>query len=178
MRIIANRTLLAAAGPSRRGGTAQGLACRGGARELAGAVADRIDVEKRMMEPRGLKTEEEYEAALAHVETLMDAAPGSAEEQALEIFALLIEAYEEAHCPIDPPDPVEAIRFRMEQQGLRQRDLVPYMGSQRRVSEVLNRKRPLSPSMARALHEGLGIPAAVLLQRPGEEIPERRCDLP
>ena len=119
-----------------------------------------------------LKTEADYEAALAHVETLMNAEPGSPEEEELEVFALLIETYEKAHHPIELPDPIEAIKFRMEQQGLIQKDLAPYLGSQSRVSEVLNRKRPLSLSMIRALHEGLGIPAEVLLQEPGQEIPE------
>ncbi len=127
------------------------------------------------MEPKVLKTEADYEAALAHVETLMDAAPGSPEEE-LELFALLIDAYERVHHPIDLPDPIEAIKFRMEQQGLRQKDLAPYLGSQSKVSEVLNRKRPLSLSMIRALHEGLGIPAEVLLQEPGKEIHESRYD--
>jgi HTH-type transcriptional regulator/antitoxin HigA len=127
-----------------------------------------------MMQPKLLKTEADYEAALAYVETLMDAAPGSPEEEALEVFALLIDTYEQAHHPIDLPDPVEAIKFRMEQQGLRQKDMVPYLGSQSKVSEVLSRKRPLSLTMIRALHEGLGIPAEVLLQEPGQEIPERR----
>ncbi|MBN2393127.1 MAG: ImmA/IrrE family metallo-endopeptidase [Anaerolineae bacterium] len=121
------------------------------------------------MEPRVLKTEADYEAALAYVETLMDAAPGSAEETRLEVFALLIDAYEQAHYPIDLPDPVEAIKFRMEQQGLQQKDLAPYLGSQSKVSEVLNHKRPLSLTMIRALHEGLGIPAEVLLQTSNQE---------
>jgi HTH-type transcriptional regulator/antitoxin HigA len=129
-----------------------------------------------MMEPKVLKTEADYEAALAYVETLMDAAPGSPEEQALEVFALLIDAYEQAHYPMDLPDPIEAIKFRMDQQGLLQKDMVPYLGSQSKVSEVLNRKRPLSLTMIRALHEGLGIPAEVLLQEPGQEIPEHRYD--
>lgn len=70
------------------------------------------------MKPKVLKTEADYEAALAHVETLMDAAPGSPEEEELEVFALLIEAYEQVHYPIDLPDPIEAIKFRIEQQGL------------------------------------------------------------
>jgi HTH-type transcriptional regulator/antitoxin HigA len=106
----------------------------------------------------------------------MDAAPGSPEEEKLEVFALLIDAYEQTHYPIDLPDPIEAIKFRMAQQDLIQKDLVPYLGSQSKVSEVLNRKRPLSLSMIRALHEGLGIPAEVLLQEPGQEIPEDRYD--
>lgn len=128
------------------------------------------------MRARVLKTEADYEAALAYVEELMDAEPGSPEEDKLEVFALLIEAYEQEHYPIDLPDPVEAIKFRMEQQGLSQKDMVAYLGSQSRVSEVLNRKRPLSLSMIRALHEGLGIPAEVLLQEPGQGAPEPRYD--
>ena len=128
------------------------------------------------MKPRVLKTEAEYEAALAHVETLMDAEPGSPEEDALEVFAVLIENYEAAHYPIDLPDPIEAIKFRMDQQDLLQKDMTPYMGSQSKVSEVLNRKRPLSLSMIRALHKGLGIPADVLLQEPGKAIPKRQYD--
>lgn len=116
------------------------------------------------MEPKILKTEAEYEAALAHVAALMDAEPGSLQEQELELFALLVEQYEQEHFPIDPPDPVEAILFRMEQEGLTRRDLSAYIGSPSKVSEVLNRKRPLSLSMIRALHKGLGIPANILVQ--------------
>jgi HTH-type transcriptional regulator/antitoxin HigA len=128
------------------------------------------------MKPRVLKSEAEYEAALAHVETLMDAEPGSPEEEELEVFALLIEDYEHEHYPIELPDPIEAIKFRMEQQGLLQKDMVPFLGSQSKVSEVLNRKRPLSLTMIRALHEGMGIPAEVLLQEPDKEISEHRYD--
>lgn len=118
-------------------------------------------------------TRDEFRNALSE---LMEAEPGSPEEDKLEVFALLIEAYEQEHYPIDLPDPVEAIKFRMEQQGLSQKDMVAYLGSQIRVSEVLNRKRPLSLSMIRALHEGLGIPAEVLLQEPGQGAPEPRYD--
>lgn len=116
------------------------------------------------MEPRIIKTEADYEAALAHVATLMDAEPGTAQERELELFALLVEQYEHEHFPIDPPDPVEAILFRMEQEGLSRKDLTTYIGSPSKVSEVLNRKRPLSLSMIRALNNGLGIPADVLLR--------------
>lgn len=126
------------------------------------------------MKLKVLKTEAEYEAALAHVETLMDAEPGSPEEEELEVCALLIEAYEEVHVPIDLPDPIAAIKFRMEQAGLTRKDMIPYLGSQSKVSEVLNRKRPLSLAMMRALHKGLGIPAEVLLQEPGHALPEQR----
>ncbi len=114
--------------------------------------------------PKILKTQEEHEAALAYVSVLMDAAPGSEDMEALELWSLLVERYEEEHYPIDIPDPVEAIKFRMEQEGLRQKDLERYFPGKNRVSEVLNRKRPLSIGMIRALHRGLGIPAEVLLQ--------------
>lgn len=123
------------------------------------------------MKPKVIKNEAEYEAALAHVAELMDAAPGSPEEEELELFALLVEQYEQEHYPIALPDPVDAILFRMEQQGLTRSDLAQYIGSPSKVSEVLNRKRPLSLAMMRALHEGLGIPAEVLLQQPGKELP-------
>ena len=118
------------------------------------------------MEPKVIKTEAEHEAALARVAELMDAQPGSPDEQELELFALLVEQYEQEHFPIAPPDPVEAILFRMEQEGLTRKDLAAYIGSPSKVSEVLNRKRPLSLSMIRALHRGLGIPADILVQEP------------
>ena len=114
------------------------------------------------MKPKVLKTDREYKAALAHVETLMDKA--SADETDLELWSLLVEKYEEEHFPIAAPDPVEAIRFRMEQAGLAAADLQPYMQSKSKVSEVMNRKRSLSLSMIRALHRGLQIPAEVLVQ--------------
>ncbi len=122
------------------------------------------------MKPKVLKTQKEYEEALAYLETLMDAEPGSPEEDELELFALLIEEYEEKHFPIALPDPIEAIKFRMEQEGLTRKDLIPYIGSASKVSEVLNRKRPLSLNMIRKLHRGLGIPAEVLMQEPGKDV--------
>ena len=115
------------------------------------------------MTPKIIKTEQEYRKALAHVETLMDAEPGSSGESELELWSL-VERFEETHFPIDSPDPVDAIKFRMEQEGLRQKDLEKYFPSKSRVSEVLNHKRPLSLGMIRALHKGLGIPASVLVQ--------------
>ena len=118
------------------------------------------------MQPKVIKTEAEYEVALVRVAELMDAQPGSPDEQELELFALLVEQYEQEHFPIAPPDPVEAILFRMEQEGLTRKDLAAYIGSPSKVSEVLNRKRPLSLSMIRALHRGLGIPADILVQEP------------
>jgi HTH-type transcriptional regulator/antitoxin HigA len=127
-----------------------------------------------MMKIRIIRTEDEYEQALARLETLMDAMPGTPEEDELDLLSFLIDKYEEEHFPIDLPDPVDAIKFRMEQQGLSRKDLICYIGSQSKVSEVLNHKRPLSLSMIRALHEGLGIPAEVLLQEPGKQLIERR----
>ena len=123
------------------------------------------------MKAKILRTEAEYQAALDYVAALMDAPPGSAEEDELELFAMLIEQYEEEHFPIAPPDPVDALLFRMEQEGLTRTDLIAYIGSQSKVSEVLNRKRPLSLTMIRRLHEELGIPADVLLQKPDQPEP-------
>lgn len=117
------------------------------------------------MIPKMIKTEAEYREAQATLDRLMDAAPGSPEEQELELLAFLIENYEKEHFPIGLPDPIEAIKFRMEQQGLTRKDLEKYIGSQSKVSEVLNRKRPLSLAMIRALHAGLGISTEVLIQK-------------
>ena len=114
------------------------------------------------MKPKVIKTDRDYKSALAHVESLMD--KSSPDEAELELWALLVEKYEEAHFPIATPDPIEAIRFRMEQAGLAPVDLEPYLQSKSKVSEVMNRKRPLSISMIRALHRGLQIPAEVLVQ--------------
>jgi HTH-type transcriptional regulator / antitoxin HigA len=129
------------------------------------------------MKPKVIKTEAEYEMALAHLETLMEAEPNTALEEEMELFAVLIEDYEREHFPIELPDPIEAIQFRMEQQGLKRKDLEQYIGSQSKVSEVLNRKRPLSIAMIRALHQGLGIPAEVLLQEEGKELSAPKYDL-
>lgn len=116
---------------------------------------------------RAIRTEEEYQEALARMDEIFDAQRGTPESEELEDLADLIELYESKHHPIDPPDPISAIRFRMDQAGLKQRDLVPYIGSRSKVSEVLSGKRDITMSMARALHEHLGIPADVLLQKPG-----------
>ena len=120
-----------------------------------------------------IKTEKEYEEALARIDALMDADPGSIQEEELELLALLVEKYEEEHFPIDPPDPVEAILFRMEQEGLTAKDMIKYLGSQSKVSEVLNHKRPLSLAMIRNLHAGLGIPLEVLVRQPKEPAEEK-----
>lgn len=129
------------------------------------------------MKPKVIKTEAEYKMALAHLESLMEAEPNAALEEEMELFAVLIENYECEHFPIDLPDPIEAVKFRMEQQGLTRKDLEKYIGSQSKVSEILNRKRPLSIGMIRALHQGLGIPAEVLLQEEGAEISAPKYDL-
>ena len=92
------------------------------------------------------------------------AADGTPEEEELELWALLVERYEEENFPMDIPDPVEAIKFRMEQEGLRQKDLEKFFPGKSRVSEILNHKRALSIGMIRALHRGLGIPAEVLIR--------------
>jgi len=118
------------------------------------------------MDIKIIKTENEYELALAEIECLMDAEPCSSEEDKLEVLSLLVEKYEEENYPIQMPDPISAIKFRMEQQGLRQKDLIPFIGSQPQVSAVLNGKRELSKEMVRRLHKGLGIPYEVLMQSP------------
>ena len=119
---------------------------------------------------RSIRTEEEYEAALARIDGIFDAEKGTAAGEELDELADLVESYEDKHYPIGLPDPISAIEFRMDQANLSQRDLIPYIGSSAKVSEVLIGKRDLTMSMARALHEHLGIPADVLLQRPGAEI--------
>lgn len=122
------------------------------------------------MKPKIIRTEESYEEALAYVETLMEAKPGSKQEEDLELWSLLIEQYEKEHHPIEAPDPIEAIRFRMDQLGLQQKDLVEFMGTKSKVSEVLNRKRQLSLPMIRSLHMRLGISAATLVQEPALQV--------
>ncbi|MDI5891087.1 ImmA/IrrE family metallo-endopeptidase [Halomonas rhizosphaerae] len=115
-----------------------------------------------------IKSQEEHEKALERVIALMesDPLPGSREADELDVLALLIERYEEENFPMDIPDPVDAIKFRMEQQGLRNKDLIPYIGSAPKVTEVLNKDRNLSLNMIRRLSAGLGIPAEVLIQDP------------
>lgn len=117
-----------------------------------------------------IRTEADYQAALKAAEAFFDAPtepdPESEEGASFDALVTLIEAYERKHYPIDPPDPIEAIKFRMEQQGLDVADLVPMIGQKNRVYEVLTRKRPLSLSMIRKLHDGLGIPAEALIRAP------------
>ena len=124
-----------------------------------------------------IKTEEDYSLALSRINELMDAKEGSVEADELELLATLVEMYEDNHYPIDTPDPVEAIKFRMDQLGLNQQDLVPIIGNRSKVSEVLNRKRPLTLAMMRALHKDLGIPADVLLKEPGVSFTEGFSDI-
>jgi HTH-type transcriptional regulator/antitoxin HigA len=116
------------------------------------------------MEIRPIKTEADYQAALEEIERLFDAAPDTPEGDRLEVLVTLVEAYEEKHYTIPLPDPIEAIQYYMESRGLTRRDLESYIGSRGRVSEILNRKRPLSIEMIRRLYAGLGIPAEVLIQ--------------
>ncbi len=116
------------------------------------------------MNTQPIHTEADCEAALAEIEALMDAAPGTPAHDRLEVLSILVEAYEAEHHPIPLPDPISAIEFHMERLGLTRKDLTPYIGSRGRVSEIMNRKRPLTLRMIRNLEEGLGIPAEILVQ--------------
>jgi HTH-type transcriptional regulator/antitoxin HigA len=115
------------------------------------------------MDIRPIKTEADYERALGEIERLWGAAANTPKGDKLDILLTLVEAYEQAHYPIDPPDPVEAIKFRMEQMGLTRKDLEPYLGKRGRVAEVLNRQRRLSLNMIRRLHTHLHIPLESLI---------------
>jgi HTH-type transcriptional regulator/antitoxin HigA len=110
-----------------------------------------------------IRTKSDLRKALARIDKIIDAEPGTVEYDELEVLSTLVEVYESRHCAIEPPDPVEAIRFRMEQLGLRQADLAPLVGGKNRASEILRRKRPLSLSMVRNLHRKLNIPFESLL---------------
>jgi HTH-type transcriptional regulator/antitoxin HigA len=111
-----------------------------------------------------IRTKRDYEDAIAELERLWGAKSGTPRGDRLDVLATLIDAYEASHYPMDPPDPIEAIKFRMEQQGLTRKDLEPLIGSRARVAEVLNRRRSLSIEMIRRLHEQLGISADVLIR--------------
>jgi len=115
------------------------------------------------MKPKLIKTDKEYKLALKRIEKLMEAKHRTCQGDELELLATLVELYEHEHEPISPPEPLEAIRFRMEQEGLKSKDLIPYIGSRSRVSEILSGRRPLTLRMIRNLHQGLGIPADSLL---------------
>lgn len=116
------------------------------------------------MEIRPIKTEADYKATLNEIEGLMSAEADSPQGDRLDVLVTLVEAYERQHYPIGFPDPVEAIKFRMEQQGLSVEDLVPVIGRKNRVYEVLARKRPLTLRMIEGLHETFSIPAESLLK--------------
>ena len=116
------------------------------------------------MKPRIIKTEAQYEGALARIEKVFDAKPGTPKGDELELLLLLVETYEASAYPIDLPDPITALRFRMEQQGLKPKDLIPYIGSKSKVSEVLSGQRPLSLTMIRKLVTGLHLPPDVALR--------------
>ena len=111
-----------------------------------------------------IKTQRDYRHALKEIEGLMTAKRGSPEGDRLDVLVTLVEAWEAKHYPLDLPDPVEAIKYHMDQSGLAPRDLIPFIGSRNRVYEVLNRKRPLTLKMIWRLHEGLGIPEESLIK--------------
>ncbi len=115
-------------------------------------------------EIKPIRTKRDYEAALTEIERLWGAKADTPEGDRLDVLATLIDAYETEHYPMDPPDPIEAIKFRMEQQGLTRRDLEEIIGTRTRIAEILNRKRGLSITMIRRLHERLGISAEVLIR--------------
>ena len=117
--------------------------------------------------PKPIRTEEDYEATMRRIEQIFHSTAGTQEAKDLDLLVHLVEVYEAKRYPIDPPDPIAAIEFRMEQQGLTQRDLIPHIGSRSKVSEVLSGKRQITMRMARALHQHLGISAEVLLQETG-----------
>jgi HTH-type transcriptional regulator / antitoxin HigA len=123
------------------------------------------------MEIKPIRTKTDYRAALKEIETLMPARAGSPKGERLDVMVTLVEAYEKKHYPFDLPDPVEAIKFRMEQMALAPKDLVPMIGQINRVYEILARKRPLTLQMIRRLHRKLGIPAESLIK----ELDQRRA---
>ena len=120
------------------------------------------------MDIKPIKTDQDYRWALAEVEALMTAEADTAEGERLDILTTLIEAYEQKHYPLDMPDPVEAIKFSMDQKGLTPKDLEPMIGRLNRVYEVLNYTRPLTLRMIRNLHRNLGIPAESLIRPPSD----------
>ena len=117
------------------------------------------------MDIKPIRSKRDYEAALKAIEQLMNAKRNSPEGDRLDILVTLVEAYEVRHFPLELPDPIEAIKFVMEQRNLTVKDLVPFIGQPDRVYEVLNRKRPLTMAMAWKLHKGLGIPAESLIRQ-------------
>ncbi len=118
------------------------------------------------MEIKPIKSEADYRAALSEIETLMMAEADSPEGERLDVLVTLVEAYERKHYALDLPDPIEAIKFCMDQRGLSSKDLEPMIGRRNRVNDILNRKRPLTLKMIWRLHKVLGIPAECLIQQP------------
>lgn len=116
------------------------------------------------MQIKPIKNERDYRRVLKEIDSLMDARKGSARGDLLDVLVTLVESWESKHHAIDAPTPIEAIRFAMEQRGLERKDLEKYIGSRARVSEVMNAQRSLTLPMIRRLHEGLGIPADVLIR--------------
>ncbi len=125
------------------------------------------------MDMKPIRTEEEHRAALAEIERLWNAEPNTPNGDRLEMFAMLVDAYERAHTPILPPDPIDAIKFRLEQQGKTRKALEPILGTRARVSEVLSRQRRLSLAMIRGLHEALQIPLELLIRDTKAPSPRR-----
>lgn len=120
-------------------------------------------MKKPGIEIRPIRSKKDYNAALRQIEALWDSPPKSVEAEALEVLSILVDEYENKHFPIEAPDPIEAIKYRMEQLSLTQQDLAKYLGGKSRVSEVLNRKRPLTLKMIKALYQHLHIPAEALI---------------
>jgi len=116
-----------------------------------------------IMNIKPIKTEEDYNLAISRIEELWGAKKDTPEGDEFDLLVTLVESYEMKHYPIAPPDPIDAIKFRMEQMGMTKADMVQYLGSQSRVSEILNRKRSLTLKMIKSLHKRLKIPAEVLL---------------
>jgi HTH-type transcriptional regulator/antitoxin HigA len=116
------------------------------------------------MKIQPIRTEADYHKALAAIERLWGAKQRTPNGDKLDVLLVLVEDYEAKHHPIDPPDPIEAIKFRMEQQNLSRKDLEPLIGSRGRVTEIINRQRPLTLAMIRRLHQGLHIPLESLIQ--------------
>jgi len=118
------------------------------------------------MQIQPIHTKKDYQKALDRIEDIFDAKPGTKEGNELEILGILVDEYEKKHFPIEDPKPVEAIRFRMEQLGLKQKDLAKILGSKSRASEILSGKRSLSLRQIKLLYKKLGIPAEILIQEP------------
>ena len=121
------------------------------------------------MDIKPIKNEASHQAALAEIERLMSAKPDTVDGDRLDVLVTLVDAYEAKHHPIEPPDPIDAIKFRMDQAGLTVADMGPYIGPSNRVYEVLTRKRPLTLNMIRRLSTGLGISADVLIRKVDDE---------